>query len=306
MSNPGQSPQREKAWLEIEVVASSPPGRSRRLGLGRWQAMVAMSALTLLGLYLLAGLILVVPAVGALFVGAIDPTSRRRRAEPPAAPDSIYAGLVNRGRLEAESMAESLQGLGSLVEQIESHEEAHPERQRATPSISPLGRATFVMTSPFGSRRNPFTHQIDLHAGLDLAVTNGTPILAPADGVVTFAGRYQLRVGVAWWRFGNLVALRHGEEFVTVFGHCDEVRVRRGERVRRGDLIATVGNSGWSTNPHLHYEVRRLDATGSYQPIDPRVFILDQSWRDEEQILIGATRAIDRREFESLPRSLRR
>jgi len=272
-----------------------------------------MSALTLLGLYLLAGLILVVPAVGALFerrryealiseratqgdrlqslieavevvgertgalqtrvgrihlaygLGAIDPTSRRRRAEPPAAPDSIYAGLVNRGRLEAESMAESLQGLGSLVEQIESHEEAHPERQRATPSISPLGRATFVMTSPFGSR-----------------------------------------VGVAWWRFGNLVALRHGEEFVTVFGHCDEVRVRRGERVRRGDLIATVGNSGWSTNPHLHYEVRRLDATGSYQPIDPRVFILDQSWRDEEQILIGATRAIDRREFESLPRSLRR
>lgn len=218
--------------------------------------------------------------------------------------DSIYAGLLGRGRVREKITRGDLKRLGEILGAIETHEESRPETVSSTPSISPLRGATFVMTSPFGTRRNPFTRQIDLHAGLDLAATTGTPILAPADGVVTFAGRYQMRVGVAWWRFGNLVVLRHDDRYVTLFGHCDEVKVRRGQKVQRGDLVATVGNSGWSTNPHLHYEVRRLDADGRYRPFDPRLFILDQSWRDEDQMLIRAEQPAG--EYQRLPRSLRR
>ncbi len=146
---------------------------------------------------------------------------------------------------------------------------------------------------------------MELHSGIDLAALTGTPIVAPADGVVAFAGRYQLRQGVAWWRFGTLVALRHAGGIVSLYGHCDEIRVRRGQRIARGQVIATVGNTGWSTNPHLHYEVRRRDADGHYRPVDPRIVMLDESWSDLEQIVLAAPQATGERRFETLPRSLR-
>ncbi len=224
----------------------------------------------------------------------------------PPVPDSIYAGAVTRaGQLEAE-IREQLQVLDTFISEVQSFESAHGGQVRTTPSVSPLKSEDFVLTSPFGTRRSPFTKKIDFHPGIDMAAPVGTPIYAPADAVVVFAGRYPLKQSVSWWRYGNLVALRNGEGFITLFGHCDEIRVRNGQRVEQGTVIATVGNTGWSTSPHLHYEVRHRDGDEGFRPVDPRIYILDHQWRDEEQLLVRARRAPDQRAFEPLPRIIGR
>lgn len=220
--------------------------------------------------------------------------------------ESIYSTVVDSGRQLESEVAEELAVLETFIEEVETFERAHGDQVRTTPSISPLEPENFVLTSPFGSRRSPFTKMMDAHSGLDMAAETGTPIFAPADGVVVFAGRYPVRQSVAWWRYGELVAIRHGDEFITLFGHCDEVLVRTGQQVKQRDLIARVGNSGWSTSPHLHYEVRHRDEEGQYVPVDPRVYILDHRWRDQEQLLVAARSAPTLSGYEPLPRRIRR
>ncbi len=225
---------------------------------------------------------------------------------PADVPQSIYAATIRRGNGLHARISEQLGVLDAFLEEVRSFEESNREQVETTPSISPLRGENFVLTSPFGTRTSPFTKEIDFHAGIDLAAAVGTPIHAPASGVVAFAGRYPLRQSVGWWRYGNLVALRNGDRFITLFGHCDEIKVRSGQKVRQGDVLATVGNTGWSTNPHLHYEVRRFEPDRDFIPIDPRIYILDHRWRDEERLLIRARNSPDSRGFEPLPRVLRR
>ncbi len=221
-------------------------------------------------------------------------------------PDSIYATAVERaGDLEA-GIREQLRVLDTFLEEVHSFEGAHGGQVRTTPSISPLRSADFVLTSPFGTRRSPFTKKVDFHAGLDMAAPTGTPIYAPADGVVVFAGRYPLKQSVSWWRYGNLVAIRHDDSFITLFGHCEDVSVRSGQRIEQGTVIATVGNTGWSTSPHLHYEIRARSAAGDFKPVDPRIYILDHKWRNEEQLLVRARMAPEARGYEPLPRIIGR
>jgi murein DD-endopeptidase MepM/ murein hydrolase activator NlpD len=129
----------------------------------------------------------------------------------------------------------------------------------------------------------------------------GTPVFAPADGVVVFAGQYPLARSHGWWSYGNMVLIRDGEGFVTIFGHADRVEVRAGQKIRRGERLATVGNSGWSTSPHLHYEVRRRDADGVFRPIDPLLFILDRRWPNDDLLLLRARNARPVQSFEPLP-----
>ncbi len=225
--------------------------------------------------------------------------------EPEKVPSSSFASEIRTGNGLRARIAEQFAVLETFLDEVHDFEQAHQDQVLTTPSITPVRSEEFVMTSPFGNRTSPFTKQLDFHAGIDLAAPIGTPIYAPADGVVAFAGRYPLKQSVGWWRYGNLVAIRHGERFITLYGHCDEVKVRGGQKVKQGELIATVGDTGWSTNPHLHYEVRRqLD--DSFAPVDPRIYMLDHTWTDQEQILIRARRAPDSSEFEPLPRVLRR
>ena len=104
------------------------------------------------------------------------------------------------------------------------------------------------ITSPYGYRRDPFTGRREFHEGVDIAAPIGAPIRAPADGVVVFVGR---KPG-----YGKMVILDHGYGYSTAYGHCSKILVRIGQRVKRGQIIAKVGNTGRSTAPHLHYEVR--------------------------------------------------
>ncbi|MEA3545134.1 MAG: M23 family metallopeptidase, partial [Thermodesulfobacteriota bacterium] len=113
------------------------------------------------------------------------------------------------------------------------------------------------LTSYFGMRKSPFTGKRVMHEGLDIAANVGTPVVATADGVVT-------RVKYAP-DYGKTVILDHGYGYQTIFAHNSKILVKAGQRIKRGDMVARVGNTGRSTGSHLHYELR-LNGV----PIDPR------------------------------------
>ena len=115
----------------------------------------------------------------------------------------------------------------------------------STPSVWPV---TGWITSPFGSRISPVAGNIKFHEGIDIAAQIGTPVIAPADGIVIKAG---FETG-----YGNIVEISHGYGLKTVFGHNYRLNVKTGQHVTRGDIISYVGDTGTSTGPHLHYEVR--------------------------------------------------
>lgn len=235
---------------------------------------------------------------------AASPGSRPAlAAETSSAPDSIYADAVEQGDRLRGRTAGDLALLDARLTEVESFEHAHPDLAATTPAACPLKGGRFVLISSFARRRSPFTHTPEFHTGLDLAARLGTPVHAPADGTVVFAGQLPPGKGGGWWRLGNLVLIADGDRFYTVFGHLGAIEVRRGERVRRGTVLGTVGTSGWSTSPHLHYEIRRAGSPGSgdFRPVDPRIYILDHRWPNEERLLLGAASGPRPGEFEPLP-----
>jgi murein DD-endopeptidase MepM/ murein hydrolase activator NlpD len=121
------------------------------------------------------------------------------------------------------------------------------ERAAALSSLPTILPVKGLITAGFGGRTSPFTGKREYHEGLDIAAPYGTPIVATADGVVTFAGPL-----VA---YGNVVFIDHGRGFATFYGHNSSNKVREGQRVRRGDVIAYIGTTGRTTGPHVHYEV---------------------------------------------------
>ena len=200
------------------------------------------------------------------------------------------------------ALRNAMRRLQDQLDLLARYESENSDLVRHTPSILPLPSDQFVLTSPFGLRVSPFTRASDFHKGLDLSAPTGTPIYATADGVVSFAGRYPLRDSVAWWRFGNVVVINHSDRFITIFGHCDTVKVRAGQKIRQGEVIATVGSTGWSTNSHLHYEVRSdLEEPGTYIPIDPRIYILNYQWNNEASLLMKSRTSKDYKNFDPLP-----
>lgn len=200
------------------------------------------------------------------------------------------------------SLKNAMLRLQEQLDLLARYEAANSEIVRHTPSILPVPADQFVLTSPFGMRISPFTRSSDFHKGLDLSAPTGTSVYATADGVVTFAGRVPLGQSVAWWRFGNVVTIKHGDRFVTIYGHLDTVKVHTGQLVKQGEVVATVGSTGWSTNSHLHYEVRSdLEQPGTYVPIDPRIYILNYQWTNEALLLMRARTSKDYRNFDPLP-----
>jgi len=185
-----------------------------------------------------------------------------------------------------QQLKRSIRRLQEQLDLLATYEKENADLIRHIPSILPLPADQFVLTSGFGGRISPFTRKADFHKGLDLAAPVHTPVFATADGIVTFAGRVSLSQSVPWWRFGNVVVINHADRFLTIYGHCDTTNVLAGQQVKQGDVIASVGSTGWSTNSHLHYEVRSdLQQKGTYQAIDPRIYILNYQWNNEAKIL---------------------
>lgn len=108
------------------------------------------------------------------------------------------------------------------------------------------------LISGFGMRVNPFHKGLYKHLGVDIAMTRGTPLIATASGIVSQLKRSELQAG-----YGNYVEIDHGNGIVTRYAHMEDIAVRYGARVAKGDVIGTVGSSGGSVAPHVHYEVIR-------------------------------------------------
>lgn len=132
------------------------------------------------------------------------------------------------------------EGISSLLEALEGQK----NMLACTPAVRP---AKGWKTSRFGYRTSPFTGRRELHKGLDIANRKGTKIIATADGLVKYTGKKGL--------LGNVLVIDHGHGFVTRYGHLKGALKKRGDKVKRGDVIALMGNTGRSTGPHLHYEV---------------------------------------------------
>lgn len=129
---------------------------------------------------------------------------------------------------------------------LKTYLEQQSEQLSSTPSIKPVKGSVFL-SSGFGFRISPFTRKRNFHAGLDLSGRRGMPIIATADGKVIFAG---------WQKgYGQTVVIKHGYDYITRYAHNDKLMVKKGDLVKRGDQIATLGSTGYSTGPHCHYEV---------------------------------------------------
>lgn len=172
----------------------------------------------------------------------------------PAAAGKMAGVPVGLGSLEAEASRQE-----QTLQQLTAYFDDQRSLLATTPSIWP---ARGWVTSDFGTRVDPYTAERKMHQGLDIATSHGQPIYSPSDGTVVFAG--------AEGGYGKVLVIDHGFGVKTRYGHVAEIFVRAGDRVRRGDKVAAVGNTGRSTGPHLHYEVR---VNGI--PENPRKFILE-------------------------------
>lgn len=170
-----------------------------------------------------------------------------------------HHGLVREMHTQVEDLQDSLsvqrETLGELQEVLETRR----SMLASTPTIRPT---TGWRSSGFGYRTSPFTGRKEFHQGLDIATRIGTPVVAPADGTITFAG---LKGAL-----GRTIIIDHGYGMVTRYGHLKKCLVKPGTHVKRGDKIGLVGNTGRSTAPHLHYEVH-LNGI----PVNPSKYILN-------------------------------
>lgn len=174
--------------------------------------------------------------------------------------------LDPREEADALRLADSLEGLEAEARSQEETLRAltgyFEDRQALLASAPAIWPARGWVTSDFGVRLDPFTSERVRHNGLDIAGPVGTPVVAPADGTVIYAtydGGY-----------GNVIVLDHGSGIKTRYAHLSAIKVRTGQRVTRGEQIGALGNTGRSTGPHLHYEVRVNGV-----PESPRKFILE-------------------------------
>jgi murein DD-endopeptidase MepM/ murein hydrolase activator NlpD len=156
------------------------------------------------------------------------------------------AATILRASVSLDALAGEFQDSKASLSTLEQAIITKQARQAATPAIWPVGYRT--ISSGYGSRPSPFGRGREYHSGLDIGAPYGTPIYATADGVVqtaSYSGGY-----------GNMVLIYHGYGFTTLYGHMSRMAVKRGQSVKRGQIIGYVGSTGRSTGPHVHYEVR--------------------------------------------------
>jgi hypothetical protein len=167
--------------------------------------------------------------------------------------------LMKQMRQDVERLDEEATAEGNSLRELEGLLQNKRSQLTHTPSIWPT-RGWF--TSGFGYRISPFTGLRQMHAGIDISNRVGTPVIAPADGLVTNIGRE--------WGFGKILVMSHGFGFTTRYGHLHRIEVKIGQKVKRGQKIAEIGNTGRSTGPHLHYEVK-LNGV----PVNPMKYVLN-------------------------------
>jgi len=148
------------------------------------------------------------------------------------------------------------------------------------PAIQPMSNKDLKrLSSFFGMRTDPIYKVKKFHEGVDFSAPKGTEIYSTGDGVVVNARKSNRH-------YGNTIKIDHGYGYVTVYAHMEDFSVKKGEHVKRGQVIGTVGNTGKSTAPHLHYEVRK-----NGRPLNPiHYFFNDLTPGEYEEVLILSQR----------------
>ncbi len=188
-------------------------------------------------------------------MGGPEPDTLAPQAPPKASLSDPRIQAIESGIRDLNSQADFVyhetQDVGRVLK-------PHLNQMAHTPSIWPVKG---FISSGFGDRQDPLDGEPELHPGIDIAAPYGSPVEAPAEGLVISAG----------WQngYGNCIEVSHGNGLVSVYGHLSKILVKPGQTVKRWQKIGLVGSTGHSTGPHLHYEIRRND-----RPINPKPFLL--------------------------------
>ena len=146
--------------------------------------------------------------------------------------------------------------------EIMKDSEKNSKRYLSYPAIHPSDREKSRLSSRYGYRRDPINHKYNFHDGNDFSAKTGVSVYATADGVVK-RSRY-------WGTYGNYIEIDHGYGYRTIYGHLSKRKVKLGDRIIRGQKIGEIGNTGKSTAPHLHYEIKHHGKN-----VDPKNYYLD-------------------------------
>ena len=168
--------------------------------------------------------------------------------------------MVERLSIDLDQLNQQAKVQAVSFQQLDEYFKNQKSLLAATPSIWPTRG---WVTSGFGVRKSPFTGLREKHEGWDIGARIGSTVRATADGIVSIAGRES--------GYGKMVEVKHGYGITTRYGHNSKHLVKVGDRVKRGDAVALVGNTGRSTGPHLHYEVL-LNGV----PVNPKNYILEE------------------------------
>ena len=189
---------------------------------------------------------------------------QKSQAETQVATQNSLSDRLRRDRLALDAALARLErdstNLGQFIRDRRSR-----QGQPVYPPII-LGESAFIypvlgpISSEFGWRVHPISGTERFHSGIDFAVDYGTPIAAAAAGQVIFAGWYG--------GYGNAVIIDHGGGLTTLYAHTSELLIHEGDWLNRGTIVATVGSTGYSTGPHLHFEVRQEG-----EPVDPMQYL---------------------------------
>ncbi len=189
------------------------------------------------------------------------------------------SGMVIETRKRLDRLTRQLVVQSKSLDEVASLVLRKQEMLASIPSIQPIPNEDLTMTAGgFGWRIHPI-HKINkFHGGMDFTAKPGTPIYATGDGKVTFAD-------YATNGYGMHVIIDHGFDYETLYAHLSKIEVKKGQKVKRGDVIGLVGNSGLSSGPHLHYEVRKNE-----EQIDPVNFFFNDLSPEEYALMLEISR----------------
>lgn len=159
----------------------------------------------------------------------------------------VASPFVGRSEETPEELLAGIQGTGSYYERLITSIEKDPRGFNRLPTLWPCGEQYTFISYGFGNRLDPFTGRNLPHLGVDFPAPRGTPVVATASGTVGKVETHKF--------FGKRVSINHHNGYSTVYAHLHNIKVRRGQRIKKGQVIGTVGSSGYATGPHLHYEV---------------------------------------------------
>ena len=192
-----------------------------------------------------------------------------------------YSDIVIEATKRMDRLAAQLVVQSKSYDEIWEMAKNKEKMMRSIPAIQPIAKGKGRIVSGYGMRFHPILKYRRMHWGIDISAPRGTPIYATADGVVEFTGRRGA--------FGNLIIINHGYGYKTQYGHMNNFSVKRKQKVKRGEIIGYVGNTGLSSAPHVHYDVvkdgKRINPVNFfYNDFTPEEFekILELAARDNQ------------------------